>query len=131
MKNFYAKTSRWESPFLIQAPQALESGDVVIAETESGMTSAIIEKEAPSRRKEDTGQNLATAKYIRKANLVDLKNIRGHQKKEQEEQIFPAFIPDNFYLIPPLDSFCYNFIVGKTSIFGKRGEEEAEKYYRP
>jgi len=84
MKNFYAKTSRWESPFLIQAPQALESGDVVIAETESGMTSAIIEKEAPSRRKEDTGQNLATAKYIRKANLVDLKNIRGHQKKEQE-----------------------------------------------
>jgi cell fate regulator YaaT (PSP1 superfamily) len=84
MKKFYAKTSRWENPFLIQASQSLENGDVVIIETESGMTSAIIEREAPSQRKESKDQVPAAAKYIRKANLVDLKNIREYQKKEQE-----------------------------------------------
>ena len=84
MKKFFAKTNRWENPFLIQTTQSLSSGDVVIIETESGLASAIVEKEAPFQAGENQDQVSPAVKYVRKANLIDLKNIREYQKKEQE-----------------------------------------------
>lgn len=83
MKKFFVKTSRWSNPFLIQAPQALERGDVVVVEMDSGMSSAIVEKEAAPSQKESDDQSAGTAKFVRKANLIDLKNIRDFKKKEQ------------------------------------------------
>lgn len=84
MKKFYVKTNRWSSPFLIQAPQSLEKGDVVVIEIESGMSSAIVETEAASFGRENADKLAETAKFVRKANLVDLKNIHDYRKKEQE-----------------------------------------------
>lgn len=68
---------------MIQAPQTLEKGDVLVIETDSGMSSAIVEREESSKEG-SADQSAGTAKFVRKANLVDLKNIRDFRKKEQE-----------------------------------------------
>src|SRR4030042_6225939 len=84
MKNFYIKTNRWGNPFSIHTPQSLEKGDVIIIETDSGLSSAIIETETTSSEKDKTDQSVEITKFVRKANLIDLKNIRDYRKKEQE-----------------------------------------------
>lgn len=68
---------------MIQAPQALERGDVLVIETDSGVASAIVEKEVAAA-KEGNEEKSTTAKFVRKANLVDLKNIRDFRRKEKE-----------------------------------------------
>jgi len=84
MKKFYVKTSRWSNPFLIQAPRALERGDVAVIETDSGISSAIIVKEISPSEEKKAGKISEIAKFVRKANLADLKNIREYRKKNQE-----------------------------------------------
>ncbi len=79
---FFVKTSWWLGPWLvIQSSQKLEKGDVVIIETKTGIASAVVEKEAVALEDKSLTER---AKFLRKANLVDLRNIRNFQKKGQE-----------------------------------------------
>jgi len=82
MKRFFVKTRRWGNPLLVQSSQQLKKGEVVVIETNIGIISAIVEREAVSS--EDENQSIEKAIFLRKANLIDLKNIRNFQKKEQE-----------------------------------------------
>lgn len=84
MKKFYAKINRWENPISIETPHLLENGDVVVIETANGIFSAIIERNKALEKKDSENQSIENVKFLRKANLNDLKIIRDHQKKEQE-----------------------------------------------
>ena len=84
MKKVYAKINRWGNSVLIQAPHSLEEGDVVIVEADGSISSAVVETGAASSKEDGAGQVVETAKFLRKANLSDLKTIRDHQKREQE-----------------------------------------------
>ncbi len=83
MKEFFVKINRWSNPCLCQAPQTFGKGDVVIVETENGISSAIVEEEVEANKRNGLEQSFEKVKFVRKASLVDLKNIRDYQKKEQ------------------------------------------------
>jgi len=81
MESAFIKINRWENPLLIQAPSLLSEGDVVIIETADGIASAIVQSQGLEK---DPGERSEGAKFLRKANLNDLKIIRENQKREKE-----------------------------------------------
>jgi len=84
MKKFFVKTNRWSNPFVVQTDQSLERGDVIVIEVESGISQAIVEGRAPDSESEKSDKIEEAAKYVRKATLIDLKNIRDFRKKGKE-----------------------------------------------
>jgi cell fate regulator YaaT (PSP1 superfamily) len=87
LQTVFLKIRRWESSRGVKCPQLLETGDIVIVETEDGLDSAIIEKirEEKEKNKPANSQNEPVGiKFVRKANLRDLNVIKEHRQKEAE-----------------------------------------------
>jgi len=82
VNNVFIKINRWEEPFLIQASVPLSTGDVIIVELDEGIAPAIVG--AKGGQKELKEKNEKKARFLRKANLNDLKVIKEHQKRGEE-----------------------------------------------
>jgi cell fate regulator YaaT (PSP1 superfamily) len=79
---YFVKTNRWESPVKIQSQTELAEGDVVIIETNDGVSSAIVQTQSSeSPKAENPG---AAGRFLRRANPSDLKVIGDQQKKGKE-----------------------------------------------
>ena len=87
LQTVFLKIRRWESPRPMKCTQPLETGDIVIVETEDGLDSAIVEKIRDEKEKSKSGapqSNPVEVKFVRKANLRDLNVIKEHRQKEAE-----------------------------------------------
>ena len=85
-ETFFLKIRRWENSRPAKSSQPLETGDVVIVETEDGLDSAIVEKirtDKDSKMSSASQNNPAFVKIVRKANQRDLNIINEHRQKEE------------------------------------------------
>ena len=84
----FLKIRPWEGTRPVECNLDLQRGDLVIAETEEGFYSGIVENVKSGSREKDLPGWWPTEstglKIARKANLKDLRTIRGYQKKQEE-----------------------------------------------
>jgi cell fate regulator YaaT (PSP1 superfamily) len=86
MQTVFLKVHPWENTRKAQSAHVLNSGDVVIVDTENGTESAIAEPSSVSRGVplQKSGDEQTETRIVRKANLNDLKILSEHKKKERE-----------------------------------------------
>ncbi|HLM84491.1 MAG TPA: PSP1 domain-containing protein, partial [Candidatus Bathyarchaeia archaeon] len=79
----FLKIRRWENSRPAKFSHPLETGDLVIIETEEGLESAIVEK---VKNEAEQGKPAETpgVKIIRKASMRDLNIIKEYRQKEEE-----------------------------------------------
>jgi len=87
LQTVFLKIRRWESSRPVKCAQLLETGDIVVVETEDGLDSAIVEK-IRNEKEQNKSANFQSEpvgiKFVRKANLRDLNVIKDHRQKEAE-----------------------------------------------
>src|SRR4030042_4755648 len=81
-KYYFVKINRWDNPVKVQSPVQLQEGDVLVVESDEGSTAAIVQSLNISRAEFENGKT--EYRFVRKANLNDLKIIRERKEKEKE-----------------------------------------------
>lgn len=87
MQTVFLKIRRWESSRPAKCSQPLETGDLVVVETEDGLESAVVEKikiESDGNLSSAAPNEPAGIKIARKANLSDVNLINDYRQKETE-----------------------------------------------